>query len=186
MGKFYRMLDDPSISGRWHLGESGDRAGRAIDSRRFSEGRRLDLGEPLLVEIQYPGSPLDITLAAFDMPVLSPRATKLFEELCGESIQLFMSKVEGQLGTYSVMNVIELVDCIDERASLIERWQEEHGRQDKVGQFRTVAGLRIDPDRAGAREIFRLAGWSIALILSSNLKKSIENLGLSGVKFTPV
>jgi len=59
-----------------------------------------------------------------------------------------------------VANVLPCVDCIDESRTVGEKWTESDGRPDKVGMYRTIVYLFVDPTRI-AHDIFRVQGWKI-------------------------
>ncbi len=80
-----------------------------------------------------------------------------------------------------------LIRCIDDEASEeVIRWTPEDGRPDRVGQYRDVDGMRIDPPQVGDAQVFRTWGWSIALIVSEDIKLALERIRATGVRFTPV
>lgn len=60
------------------------------------------------------------------------------------------------------------------------------GRPEKVGQYLMVTNLTINPDRTDGQDIFRIRGWEIALIVSEEIKRSIEGMPNLGVVFDPV
>ncbi len=79
-----------------------------------------------------------------------------------------------------------LIRCIDEEVSEIQRWTSEDGPPEKVGQYAIVSHLRIDEARAGDARVLRPEGWSGALIVREVLKRALEELGASGMRFTEV
>ncbi len=68
----------------------------------------------------------------------------------------------------------------------MQYWKPEDNRPDKLGQYRAVYGLRIDPTKVGDARIFRPWGWRVALIISEDLKQAMEAEGLSGTRFVEV
>jgi hypothetical protein len=111
----------------------------------------------------------------------------VFAELAPGDVQLIPVEVEGQNESYVLINITRVIKCIDDEASdSVSYWQPEDGRPDKTGQYDSVIGMRIDPSKAGAAQVFRTWGWSPAIIVSEELKKALERLGATGTKFTPV
>lgn len=43
--------------------------------------------------------------------------------------------------------------------------------------------MRIDPAKVGDARIFRPWGWTVALVVSEDLKNAMEEAGLTGTKF---
>ena len=120
------------------------------------------------------------------VPVVSARAREHFERLGGEDLQFFPVQVETQAEPYFVMNVTRLVDCIDEaRCHRVVKWQPEDGRPERLGDYRVVEDLHIDPARVGDERFFRLKGWEV-LVVPAEIKQALEQAGLTGMRFWAV
>ena len=50
-----------------------------------------------------------------------------------------------------------------------DKWTLDDHRPDKVGQYRMIVKLVIDSARTGDASIFRVSGWRVAVIVSSQL-----------------
>ena len=59
------------------------------------------------------------------------------------------------------------------------------GSRAKVGQYRSVIGLRIDTSRVGEAQVFLTWGW-VAIIVSGKIKEALARLGATGPTFTEV
>ncbi len=46
--------------------------------------------------------------------------------------------------------------------------------------------MRIDPSKVGDAKVFRTWGWSIALVVSEDIKDALERTGATGLQFTEV
>jgi hypothetical protein len=82
---------------------------------------------------------------------------------------------------YRILHPIRPVDCLDEVASNPRRLavNPEHiARVDRL----VLDPARIDP----ARQIFRVRGFSAAVLVRSDLAQAIEQAGFTGVTFTPL
>ncbi|MCY1017873.1 imm11 family protein [Pyxidicoccus sp. MSG2] len=97
-------------------------------------------------------------------------------------------RIQGQPDVYSILNAVQVVKCIDDRASReVRYWTPEDGRPEKTGQYRAVYGMRIDPIRVGATRVFRPWGWTLSLIVSDEVRAAaLAHLGASGVRFEEV
>lgn len=62
----------------------------------------------------------------------------------------------------------------------------EDEQPERVGEYRLVSGMRIDPTKVGDAHIFRPWGYNVALIVSEDLKNAMEAVGITGTKFEPV
>ncbi len=186
--RYFDVYDDMRSPARWLLADPVDENGQEINPWQFGKGRLLDLkGTPRFAQY-HPGSALDFSLAGMGIPIVHGRVVSLFEKLgLQQQVQFFPAQVEGQAEPYFILNVLRVIRCIDDaRCEEVLYWKPEDRRPDKVGQYRNVAGMRIDPSRVGDAHIFRPWGWLVALIVSERLKQAMEEEKISGTRFTEV
>jgi hypothetical protein len=188
MPKYYDLRDARNHPGRWHLGSPVDEQRQELNPWQFKKGRVLDPGGVPCFPLQVPGHPLDFSWAAFAIPVVHGRVVRLLERLgVQEEVQFLPAQVEGHAGPYFILNTLRTIRCIDDaRCEEVQYWKPEDGQPEKVGQYQFVAGMRIDPAKVGDSRIFRTWGWSLALILSEDLKQAMEAEGLTGTRFVEV
>jgi hypothetical protein len=183
---FFRVLADPAKSNRWFLDEPRTEDGQGIDAREFTEGVPYKGLVAVLVPIGQPGEVVGFTFAAFDMPVISDRIMHIIKAHAADSIQFFPIRIGRLGGGFGILNVVARVKCIDESLSNVVKWMPQDGRPEKIGQYRTITHLTIDPSRCGPQHIFRIEGWEIALIVSRALKEASESVADTGLVFSPV
>jgi hypothetical protein len=187
MPRHYELEDDMRIPGRWHLRHPVDEHGQQIDPWQFDEGRRLEPQGSIRFPVRPDGVTLDFTLDSFSIPVVHGRVVQLLERLGVQEVQFLPVQVEGHAGPYFILNALRVIRCIDEaRCAEVRHWEPEHGEPDKVGQYRYVRGLRIDPTKVEGARIFRPWGWTLTLIISEDLKEALEREGLTGTRFVEV
>ncbi|MCP3063962.1 hypothetical protein LXT21_34825 [Myxococcus sp. K38C18041901] len=186
--RFFELAPDMLLPGRCSLGIPTDLGGREVeDPWVFKRGRRIENPGRLRIPVDVPGRTFDFTLAGISTPVVHVRVATLLTELAPEDVQVIPVEIPGQPEQYSILVATRLIECIDDAASReVERWTAEDGRPEKVGQYRDVDGLRIDPSKVGDAKLFRTWGWSVALIVSEDLKLALEGLGVTGMRFTEV
>ncbi|MFP2910463.1 imm11 family protein [Pyxidicoccus sp. 3LFB2] len=133
------------------------------------------------------GKPLDFTLAELDIPVIKPNVAAILSEMAPGDVQLIPVEIASQPGAHRILVATRLVRCIDDSASEeVRYWKPEDGRPEKVGKYRAVSGMRIDPTKVGDAKVFRTWGWTIALIVSEDIKEALERAGVTGLKFKEV
>ncbi|NMO19569.1 hypothetical protein HPC49_26780 [Pyxidicoccus fallax] len=187
--KFHALEIDVHVPGRWYLSEPTNLDGQEVDDIwQFIEGRPLSISERLRVPIYRAGRPLDLDFAgAGQTPVVSARVAAVFRKLAPDTVQLIPVEVEGQSTPYSIAVVSRLIDAVDESACRsVERWTQEDGRPDRVGEYHAIQGLRIDPAKTGDARVFRLWGYTLPLIVDDQVKVALEDAGILGGKFTEV
>jgi hypothetical protein len=182
--KYYEIDDDKYIPGRWYLrmprtDEAG--WGELFDVWRFKEGRYLSIEYPIRMSVKPAGIALEFS-HAFGIPVVHRRVVTLFERLgLQREVQFIPVEVEGQMEPYFILNALQVIRCVDEaRSDEVFFWRPEDGEPDKVGQYKNVRGLKVDPSRIGDANIFRPWGWRVILIVSERVKLAMDEEGISG------
>jgi len=186
--KYFKLSQEVDDSGGWDLGNPTDPQDREVDNPwMFREGIPVPVPGRLKLPIGRPGQALDFTLAGFSIPVVHVKVASVFTELAPRDVQLLPVDIPGQPDQFCILVATRLIRCIDDEASEeVEYWTTEDGRPEKVGQYRDVYGMRIDPSKAGDAKVFRTWGWTIALIVSEELKEALERIGATGVRFKEV
>jgi hypothetical protein len=187
--RFFRLGVDVYVAGRWYLGEPTHLTGQELeDIWEFSYGRPVEVRERLRVPIDRPGQPLDFDTAGVGQaPIVNARVASIFRELAPNDVQLFPVEVQGQAEPYYLVNVARTVRCIDEKASAeVQVYSTEDGRPERVGEYRSMIGLRIDKSKVGDARVFRLWGWHPPLIVDEELKEALERTGMVGGRFDEV
>lgn len=184
MPRYFDLLDDTRIPGRWQLASPLDDRRNEIDPWQFKQGKVLELGCMPRFPLDIVGNPLDFSLAAFSIPVVHARVVELFERMHVDAVQFIPARIEGLPEPWYILNALQIIRCIDDaRSEEVQYWRPEDNRPDKVGQYRAVHGLRIDPAKVGDARVFRTWGWRVVLIVSEDLKVAMEAAGLTGARF---
>jgi hypothetical protein len=181
---FFRVLADPKKS-RWFLDEPLSATGQVIDARQFTQGSRYEGPTPMSVPIAQPGPVVNFNLAAFDMPVTSEHIAGILRQF-SHDFQCFPIAVDKNKTSFQIVNATARVKCLDESRSEIVKWKPEDGRPERVGCYRMVTNLWIEPRACRNQHVFRVEGWEIALIVSDEVKEAIESTPDLGVVFGPV
>jgi hypothetical protein len=160
-------------------------AGQSINPWPFCDGQRIESQGLIRFPVKPDGVSLEFTLASFSIPVVHQRVVHLFERLGHhEDVQFIPVQVEGHGGPYFILNTLCTIRCIDDaRCQEVQFWTPDSARPDKVGEYRVVSGMRIDPTKVGDARIFRPWGWVGALIVSEDIKEAMDAEGITGTKF---
>jgi hypothetical protein len=187
--RYFDVWPDMRIPGRWHVKSPlVDELGHEVDLWEFREGKRLSLESRPILPLARPGHALDFSQTGFSIPVVSDRFVALFQRLgLKDEVQFIEARVQGHAEFYSILNTLRIIRCIDDaRCEEVLYWLPEDERPDKIGQYRNVRGLKVDPAKVGDANIFRPWGWTGALIVSERVKLAMEGEGLTGPRFTEV
>jgi hypothetical protein len=95
---------------------------------------------------------LDFSIAGVGAtPIVHVRVASVFTELAPDEVQLIPVDLKGHPDQYLILVATKLIRCIDDTASReVLYWKPEDDRPDKLGQYRSVAGMRIDRTRWAA------------------------------------
>lgn len=183
--RYYTLSWDVNFPGRWYLDHPVNPQGQEIWTWLFQKGEPVSLEGPIRIPIYKAGRPTDYSeLSGASIPVVNAKIASLFAALAPQDVQFLPVDVDSQPEPYCLVNVVRIVKCIDDEASgEVRYWKPEDGRPEKVGQYRAVYGLRIDPTKVGDARILRPWGWTVALIVSSDIKEAMERAGVTGAKF---
>jgi hypothetical protein len=192
MTRYYKMMDDVHVPGRWYLTDPTDRQGRKLgDLLIQSKPLRID-GPIRLGFSRYAqrGKPVDYCeLSAEVVPVVHGRVVEVFTEHARADVQVFPAEIEGQPDQFWVVNITRKIKCIDEgRSERVELYTSADGElfAHRIGEYQSVRGLRIDPTKVGDAKVFRPWGWHVAVIVSEEIKQALEQIGTEGVRFEEV
>lgn len=185
----YFRLKPEMLSGKWSLDEPLDNQGQELeDWREFTSGRPARVSGPLRIPIDEPGMRLDYSTAGAGMtPVVHVSVATLFAEMAPNDVQLIPVDIQGCPDEYLILVATRLVRCIDDKASEeVMYWTPADGRPEKLGMYRSVYGMRIDPTKVGDVKVFRTWGWTGVLIVSEDIKGAMERANVTGAAFEEV
>jgi hypothetical protein len=158
-----------------------------FDVWRFKEGRVLNIEKPIRLSVKPAGVALEFSYS-LGGPIVHRRVVALFERLgIQKEVQFIPVEVEGQTEPYFLLNALQVIRCIDDaRCEEVFHWRPEDGEPDRVGEYKNVRGLKVDPSKIGDANIFRPWGWLVVLIVSERVKQAMEEAGITGTKFIEV
>jgi hypothetical protein len=186
--RYFDLADDVYLPERWELGHPLDQDGHQLeDPWQFRVGEPTRFTGRIQIPVKRPGTPLSFSHAPFSIPVVHVRVASLLAEMAPSDVEIIPVGINGQPDQYCILNAIRLVRCIDDKASgEVRYWRPEDGRPEKTGLYRAVYGMRIDPSKVGDAKVFRTWGWTVALIVSEEIKEALERIGATGTKFKEV
>jgi hypothetical protein len=186
--RYFDLADDVYLPGRWELGQPIDQNGHPLeDPWQFRVGEPARFEGRIRLPLKRPGTSLGFSHAAFSIPIVRAGVASLLTELAPNDVEVIPVEIDGQADQFCILNATRLVQCIDDKASgEVRYWRPEDGRPEKTGQYRAVYRMRIDPSKVGDAKIFRTWGWTVALIVSEEIKDALECIGTTGVRFKEV
>ncbi|MBU8899802.1 hypothetical protein KRR26_29740 [Corallococcus sp. M34] len=114
---------------------------------------------------------------------MTERVASVFRALASHDVQLFPVVVIGEPGPYFLLNVVRKIRCVDEEVSLEVQFRTAPEFKDRIEEYRSVIGLRIDKSKVGDARAFRTWGWRTPLTVDEGIKQALEATRCSGGKF---
>ncbi len=180
MTQYFRLRDDITLPGRWHLAELLLPSG---GEPLLDTGVPLRDPGPLTATVSRPGRVLDFSLTSFSVPVATKKLADAVIAVAGADLQCIPVAVAGQ-SAMVVLNSTRVVRCLDEQNSEFIKWTERDHRADLAGQYRQVTKLTLVASAIPAdAHFFRIDGWTVALVVSEVVKTAMESVGCLGAKF---
>ncbi|RYZ17958.1 MAG: hypothetical protein EOO70_00350 [Myxococcaceae bacterium] len=186
--RFFELTEDVQ-DGTWLLESPwNDLRQEEEDPWMFTAGRPVQTEGRLTVRLSENGRPLDFSRIPVGLtPIIHVKLATVLAERAADDVQLIPVSIPKHPDQYVLLVATRLIRCINEQASEeIRLWESKHGQPERVGEYRSVYGMRIDPSKVGNAQVFRPWGWSIALIVSEDLKDALERTGATGMHFTEV
>jgi hypothetical protein len=165
--RFFRLLPDSAIADLWFLGEPIGNDDTPIDPRTFTSSRRFGkVDSELRLPVKIQGRVCRFSFGPFDMPVVTPDVRDSLAALVRDEVEFIPATAADR--EVAILNVVRTADCINVDRTVGERWTELDGFPKKVGKYRTIAEIVLDPQKI-ANDLFRIEGWKIALVASERL-----------------
>lgn len=185
--KYYRLIDDINYFQRWYLGDIIE----VEDNWQFTDGRYLDeytTTDQLHVSIKQDGKPMDYTTTeAYNVPIVSGRIKAQLSQFDG--LQFIPVRIEGKevdFG-YFIMIVTNRKSFVNEDLSEFGKFVENDPvRPDKAGYYSWFTKLILDREKVNGEDVFRIEKAETYLIISEKVKKAMEDIKATGIKFIEV
>lgn len=156
--------------------------------RMFRGGRRLPGTGPLKAAVKQQGERRSFMfVGAEGIPVGNEQVASVFRELASDDVQLFPVEVVGESGQYFIVNAVKTPECIDEaKCREVHVYTQEDSAPERMGNYRWIYGLRIDPLKTEGAHVFRPARFTPAFIVTEEVKAALERVGNLAVSFERV
>jgi len=182
---FFEIGLDYNDATRWYLGQPATTEGKLLPGA-FRDCVRWSDSHPLSVDVMKDGEPASFNHSGNSVYIVATELMNVLRKIINPDLfQGVPVSVIGRAEKYEILNILDEVDCVDEKNSEFSRWTAEDGQPNRIGDYR-ISLLRIDPARAKWHDLFRAKEWNIALICSDRVKEILEKEGVTGILFKPV
>lgn len=115
----------------------------------------------------------------FTVPLISKTAAEILHPYIEKHVELLDVDIIGEDKSYSVLNVINILDCLDRDKSKLE-WFDSGSGIMKIYEY--AFNDMIDNEEISY--IFRIKNYEKSIFVNEKLKETIERSGLKGFVFT--
>jgi hypothetical protein len=195
--RYFSLHEDGSIPDRWWLSGIRRTSGAyAFDWPYLGLEEGPGVASPgLRVFVQSSGQALDVSFTSNGSPVLSEKAADIFRTRVPEEVRLVPVEIDAQPGRWFLLHAPKVIPCID-----VEESEEMHrvhsfvvtegNPEDWEVQFepgyRFVLGPRLNASQVGDARIFRPEECQNWLVVHEELRKALEQAGVTGLVFQEV
>jgi hypothetical protein len=170
----------------WHFDSPTTKAGAEVSIWAFSMGKRYDDNNELVVKIGSCGTKTSVVFGTFGTIFVEEKLGHALAENLKSRVQIIPIKVIDTDMRFVILNLLDEIECVDEARSEFTKYEPGNQmRPDKVGHYRSVYKLAIDPAKVNGADMFKVKGW-VAVIVSAFAKEVIEKYDPRGCSFSKV
>jgi hypothetical protein len=180
---FYRI--QPDAQGSWLLDDPVAADGEELVCGFASMGVPVDVKLPLRSKIiSGKKRPVDFSFDTFGNPVVRRRVGEVVAKLAPQTVQRLPLRIERVKDAYEVLNVIDVVPCIDsKRCELYAGFKAKLDPQKP--DFTSVKTFALTSAAQG-HHIFRAQEYDSLLVVSAEMRRLLESARVTGIAFEPV
>ncbi|WP_148059445.1 imm11 family protein [Sinobacterium caligoides] len=150
--------------------------------------QHLDPEREYEIEVCRDGSEMDYTCnEAYGVSVVSKKFKEALSSVA--DIEFAKANIVGKKtdSEFYIMAVPKELECINEEASEFQKFKvNDPVRPDKAGEYRGFFKMVVNPKKCEGFNIFRVKGFSIAIVVSAKVKQNLESAGVLGAQFKSV
>lgn len=178
---YYELTDDINFPNRWYLGD-------IAFTDNWGLAQRLDPEREYEIELCRDGSEMDYTCTeVYGVSVVSKKFKDAVFGIAGitfAKVNIFGKKT---ISEFYIMAVAQELACINEEESEFQKFEvNDPVRPDKAGEYRGFLKMVVDPKKCAGFNIFRVKGFSIAIVVNAQVKQNLESEGVLGAQFKSV
>jgi hypothetical protein len=182
---YYIIDTENEIPAKWNMVQlqTLSTPGKELSIWEFTEGAIYSGTTPVHFASQYNESVPDFNQDPFGNILISEKLAKLLMSIAGNQIQFIPALLDGVPNWY-VLNITNVVDCIDYDKSII-KYQEEVAPKHQAKIF-SIPLLILDVGIIASNTFFRVKNWLSAIIISENIMIDCQLHEFTNMQFTCV
>jgi hypothetical protein len=186
--EFFRMWFDQVRGDFWFVDQPRAASGAQISAFKFTSGLPVETTEPLDIRVDINGRRTVIAFGALDIVIARTDVLDTIEQLPNILIQRIPVTIDGRTSDYEILNILDVVDCLDHQHLNAGRYSPEEiaKHPPRAKQYKHIYGNEIiDPKKAEGHHLFRPEGWLLPVIVSDVVKDVVISIEPEGIAFLP-
>ncbi|MFA4870649.1 MAG: DUF1629 domain-containing protein [Pedobacter sp.] len=183
---YYKLINALSEhEDAWDLGEILNFGEFEIKKMNTPEWENI-VDKPIEIEIddEYGCDESDFNLSTTGIQIISEKFRNLLTGDEAEFYPVVFTNIEPKQN-YFALRISNFYDCVDEKKSEFEYWNDAEVQMVPVREntYKSLNRFSIDSTKCGDARIFRILKYFPTIIVTEDLKKSFEELGITGLKY---
>jgi hypothetical protein len=183
---YFQMTPDKNIQNAWTAKNLTVSRKRILDETDFTSGKKWEDEAELWYE--HSGDlELPVFFGPLDLPVVREDLCVLLRPLIdGYFVQVLPLKIKDSTHSFSLLNPLKIIDCVEEKKSVFEKFDDQWQDQFKRGDYKFFFSMHLEKSKIEETSMFRVSRFTQALIVDEKIKKLFEKNKIKGAKFKKV
>ena len=151
------------------------------DDYIFRKAKFVDIQNELYTTRAWGKKFVDFHFGLGDAIYINEKFVECLKTVGEKNYQLLPIVVYPGEKPYYILNILNLIDCVDRENSVYRLFTEEYGRPDLLGKFYTFTKMILDESKIPKDvHIFRLKGYEIAFFITNELASVFKKNKIKG------
>jgi hypothetical protein len=161
---------------------------KIYDDYLFRKGKKIDIDAELVTTNESWGKKYtDFHLGIGGAYHVNDKFINCMKGVGETNYQLFPIKVLPDEKPYYILNILNVIDCVDREKSKFTLWTEADERPDLLGEYYRFDKMVLDRSKIPEGvHLFRVYGYDIVAVITKELAQEFEKNKIKGFKLVPV
>jgi len=161
--------------------------GKEYDDYLFRKGKKIEIVSKIVTGKSWGKKFTDFHFGIGGAFYINEKFINCLKAVGETNYQLLPINVLPEEKSYHILNILNIVDCVDREKSKFTLWTEEDNRPDRLGDFQGFDKMVLDRSKVpNGVHLFRIKGWDIVAIATIDLVEEFEKHIIKGFEFKPV
>ena len=161
--------------------------GKEYEDYLFASGKRIEIINKLVTGKYWGKKFTDFHHGIADAYFVNDKFMNCLNGVRELNFQIFPITVMPEKEKYFVLNILNILDCVNREKSKFRLITEEFNRPDILGDYYDFDQMILDRSKVPNEiHLFRLKGYDVVTIATRELVEEFEKNKIKGFKLTPV